>query len=309
MNRALLIVDDEPDVTSSLNRQLKRDGYSIYSANSGGTGLQLLKENDIGVVVSDLMMPEMDGITFLELVKQHKPDVVRMLLTAHGSLDNAMAAVNRLQIFGYLTKPWSAEELKGTIARAFQQYNLSAENKRLQQLTKAQNQRLSFINENLEDSVRKRTFQLEEAIREGVVMLAMAAEAKDDDTGEHIHRIRRLTYEICTGLGISSEESEQISFFSIMHDVGKIHIPDSILQKPGSLSAQEWKVMQTHCLAGEKILGNKLFYQTAREIARSHHERWDGNGYPDGLKGELIPLDAFARFKPNTMFSWTFLCG
>ena len=292
MNRALLIVDDEPDVTSSLNRQLKRDGYSIYSANSGGTGLQLLKENDIGVVVSDLMMPEMDGITFLELVKQHKPDVVRMLLTAHGSLDNAMAAVNRLQIFGYLTKPWSAEELKGTIARAFQQYNLSAENKRLQQLTKAQNQRLSFINENLEDAVRKRTFQLEEAIREGVVMLAMAAEAKDDDTGEHIHRIRRLTYEICTGLGISSEESEQISFFSIMHDVGKIHIPDSILQKPGSLSAQEWKVMQTHCLAGEKILGNKLFYQTAREIARSHHERWDGNGYPDGLKGELIPLAA-----------------
>jgi len=292
LNRALLIVDDETNVTKSLNRQLRRDGYSIYAANSGGTGLQLLKENDIGVVLSDLMMPEMDGITFLELVKQQKPDVVRMLLTAHGSLQNVTAAVNRLQIFGYLTKPWSTEELKGTISRAFQQYNLVAENKRLQQLTKAQNQRLSLINENLEDSVRKRTFQLEEAIREGIVMLAMAAEAKDDDTGEHIYRIQRLTCEICTGLGMSSEESEQISFFSIMHDVGKIHIPDSILQKPGSLNVQEWKVMQTHSLAGEKILGNKPFYQTAREIARSHHERWDGNGYPDGLMGESIPLAA-----------------
>jgi putative two-component system response regulator len=91
---------------------------------------------------------------------------------------------------------------------------------------------------------------------------------------------------------MSSEESEQISFFSIMHDVGKIHIPDSILQKPGPLTAEEWEVMQTHCIAGEKILGNKPFYQTAREIARSHHERWDGNGYPDGLKGESISLAA-----------------
>ena len=119
MNRALLIVDDEPHVTSSLNRQLRRDGYAIYAANSVQTGLKMLKENDIGVVLSDLMMPEMDGITFLESVKNHKPDVVRMLLTAHGSLNNAMAAVNRLQIFGYLTKPWSAEELKSSSCQGF----------------------------------------------------------------------------------------------------------------------------------------------------------------------------------------------
>jgi len=291
-NGALLIVDDEPNVTSSLNRQLRLDGYTIYTANSGKAGLELLKENNIGVVLSDLMMPEMDGVTFLELVKQERPEVVRMLLTAHGSLNNAMAAINRLQIFGYLTKPWSSEELRGAITRAFQHYNLIAENKRLQQLTEEQNQQLSLINDNLENLVRKRTFQLEEAVREGVVMLAMAAEAKDDDTGEHVHRIQEVTREICAGLGIPSEESEQISFFSIMHDVGKIHIPDRILQKPGPLDAEEWGVMQTHCIAGEKILGNKPFYQTAREIARSHHERWDGNGYPDGLKGESIPLAA-----------------
>ena len=291
-NRALLIVDDEQNVISSLNRQLRRDGYTVYAANSGSTGLHLLKENDICVVLSDLMMPEMDGIRFLELVKHHKPDVVRMLLTAHGSLNNAMTAVNRLQIFGYLTKSWPIEELKATVARAFEHYNLVAENKRLQQLTEEQNQQLSHINENLENLVHTRTFQLEEAVREGIVMLAMAAEAKDDDTGEHVHRIQGLAREICAGLGMPSEESEQISFFSIMHDVGKIHIPDRILQKPGPLTAEEWEVMQTHCIAGEKILGNKPFYQTAREIARSHHERWDGNGYPDKLKGESIPLAA-----------------
>jgi putative two-component system response regulator len=291
-NRGLLIIDDEPNVIGSLNRQLRRDGYTIYSANSGKKGLRLLNEKDIGVVLSDLMMPEMDGITFLELVKQYKPDVVRMLLTGNGSLNNAMNAVNRLQIFGYLTKPWSAEQLKGTIARAFKHYNLITENKRLHQLTRTQNQQLNLINETLEDLVRKRTDQLEEAIREGVVMLAMAAEAKDDDTGDHVHRIQQLTRKICIGLKMSSEDSDQISFFSIMHDVGKIHIPDGILKKPGPLTDKEWDIMQTHCIAGEKILGNTPFYQTAREIARSHHERWDGKGYPDGLKSESIPLAA-----------------
>jgi len=291
-NQALLIVDDEPNVTSSLNRQLRPDGYTIYAANSGSAGLQLLRKHDIGVVLSDMKMPEMDGITFLGLVKQERPDAVRMLLTAHGSLKNAMAAINRLQIYGYLTKPWSPEELKEAITRAFQHYNLIAENKRLQRLTEEQNQQLGLINENLEDLVRKRTFQLEEAVREGIVMLAMAAEAKDDDTGEHVHRIQGLARDICAGLGMSSEESEQVSFFSIMHDVGKIHIPDRILQKSGPLTAEEWEVMQTHCITGERILGEKAFYQTAREIARSHHEHWDGSGYPDGLKGESIPLAA-----------------
>jgi cyclic di-GMP phosphodiesterase len=292
MNRALLIVDDEPNVTFSLNRLLRPDGYIIYSANSGTAGLKVLKEKDIGVVLSDLMMPGMDGITFLESVKQLKDDVVCMLLTANGSLNSAMDAVNRLQIFGYLTKPWSVGQLKGSIARAFKHYNLIAENKRLQELTQTQNKQLNFINENLEHLVQKRTLQLEEAVREGIVMLAMASEAKDDDTGEHIRRIQELTREMCMELGISSEECEKISFSSIMHDVGKIHIPDRILRKPGPLTDKEWDVMRTHCIAGEKILGNKPFYNTAREIARSHHERWDGNGYPDGLKGESIPLAA-----------------
>jgi putative two-component system response regulator len=89
---------------------------------------------------------------------------------------------------------------------------------------------------------------------------------------------------------MSSRESEQIGFFSMMHDVGKIHIPDNILRKPGPLANQEWAVMKTHTIAGEKILSNKAFYPTARKIARNHHEHWDGSGYPDGLKGEAIPV-------------------
>ena len=123
-------------------------------------------------------------------------------------------------------------------------------------------------------------------------MLAMAAEAKDDDTGKHVNRIQDLTKDICIGIGMSPDDSRLIGFYSIMHDVGKIHIPDKILKKPGPLTDAEWVVMKTHTIAGEKILGNKPFYKTAREIARSHHERWDGSGYPDGLKKEEIPLSA-----------------
>ncbi|MGA8181410.1 MAG: HD domain-containing phosphohydrolase [Desulfobacterales bacterium] len=291
-NQTLLIVDDEPNVIRSLTRQLRQDGYTIYSANSGENGLRMLNGKDIGVVLSDLKMPEMDGITFLNSVKHQKPDAVCMLLTGNGSLHSAMDAVNRLQIFGYLTKPWSVQQLKTTIARAFKQYNLIEENQRLQELTQAQNQQLSLVNENLEMLVQKRTFQLEEAVREGVVMLAMAAEAKDDDTGGHIRRIQELTRDVCIKLRLSPEESERISFFSMMHDVGKIHIPDHILRKSAPLTKKEWEVMRAHCIAGEKILGKKPFYKTAREIARSHHERWDGNGYPDELKGQSIPLAA-----------------
>ena len=292
LNQSLLIVDDEPKIISSLKRLLRHKNYSIYSANSAKAGLEFLKENNIGLVISDLMMPEMDGITFLETVRQIKPDVVRILLTGHGTLENAMDSINRSQVFGYLTKPWLPEIMSGTIEGAFQHYNLLLENKRLQKLTEKQNKQLNIVNENLENLVHERTLELEEAVREGVVMLALAAEAKDDDTGEHIYRIQQSTRDICAALGMSSKESEQIAFFSIMHDVGKIHIPDSILQKPGPLTVEEWVVMQTHCIAGGKILGDKPFYQTAREIARSHHERWDGNGYPDGLKEDSIPLPA-----------------
>ena len=292
MNNNLLIVDDEQNVLSSLKRQLRHEGYTIYSATRGKAGLDILQRHDIGVILSDQMMSEMDGVTFLEAAKKHKPDVPRLILTGHSGLENAIAAINNCQIFGYLTKPWSPEALKETLSRAFEHYNLLMENKRLQKLTDEQNQALKGFNANLEDLVQKRTMQLEEAVREGIIMLAMAAEAKDDNTGEHIYRIRDLTYDICRGLSISPEESEQISFFSMMHDVGKIHIPDSILKKQGKLTEQEWSIMKKHTIAGEKILGNKPFYQTAREIARSHHEHWDGNGYPDGLKEEAIPLVA-----------------
>ena len=291
-NRTLLIVDDEPNVVSSLKRQIRREGYTVYSAQSGRAGLEILDQQDVGVVISDYWMPEMDGITFLESVKNRDPDAVRILLTANSVLDNAIAAINRTQIFGYLPKPWSEEDLKKTIAKAFEQYDSVLEKKRLIELTSQQNTALKHFNANLEGLLAERTVQVEDAVREGIMMLVLAAEAKDDDTGDHLGRIRNHTRKLCEGLGLSPKETEDISFFSMMHDVGKIFIPDGILRKPGSLTADEYAVVKQHSLVGEKILGKKPFYHIARQIARNHHERWDGCGYPDGLKGQDIPLPA-----------------
>jgi putative two-component system response regulator len=292
VNRNLLIVDDEPNVLSSLKREVRQEGYTIYLATQGEAGLDILQNHNIGVILSDQMMPKMDGITFLERAKQRNPDAVRLILAAHESLENAMAAIDRAGVFGYLTKPWSSDELKGTIARAYEHYDLIMENRRLQRLTSEQNEALKKFNADLEGLVHDRTMQLEEAIREGVLMLALAAEAKDDGTGQHVQRICELTQAISVKLGMSAAESERIGFFSMMHDVGKIHIPDDILKKPGPLTEEQWSVMKSHTAIGEKILGSKPFYQTAREIARSHHEKWDGSGYPDGLRGDAIPLTA-----------------
>ena len=146
--------------------------------------------------------------------------------------------------------------------------------------------------EKLEERVRQRTRELHEAHMEAIYMLAVAAEAKDMDTGKHVRRIERFTRLIAERIGLSTTESEAIGYSAILHDIGKIHVPDRILSKPGPLDDDERAQMQQHTLAGERILSNTSFFDRARRIARSHHENWDGTGYPDRLTGESIPLEA-----------------
>ncbi len=291
-DRHLLIVDDEPSVLKSIGRVFRRDGVHCYPALSAKEALELLEKQDIGVVVSDLCMPEMDGVSFLEKIKSIRPDVVRVLLTGQGSKNSAVAAINRSGVFMYLTKPWDDDALKAAVDKAFQHHELKNENRRLLTLTQQQNRELNTLNQHLEALVSQRTSALEAALENGILMLASAAEAKDDATGDHVRRIAALAKDICIAAGLSEKESEDISFASMMHDVGKIHIPDRILQKRGALTPEEREIMKTHTLSGERILGTSVFYQLARQIARSHHERWDGTGYPDGYGGGKIPISA-----------------
>ncbi len=287
-----MVVDDEPNILKSIERTLRGQGLRILTADSGPKGLALIKDTEVNVVVSDNHMPAMDGITFLERVRAYDSKITRIMLTGHASVDCAQQAINRSKIFEYLTKPWNNEDLKTTIRRSIDHNFLLCENHRLQKLTESQNKELLHLNKTLQSRVRQRTSQLDNAVREGLLMLALAAEAKDEDTGNHIKRIQDLTRATCKKMGMEEVTAEKIAFASIMHDVGKIHVPDNILQKKGKLTETEMDVMKQHTIAGEKILGKSPFYEIARQIARSHHERVDGKGYPDGLSGNNIALPA-----------------
>lgn len=144
----------------------------------------------------------------------------------------------------------------------------------------------------LEAKVRQRTHQLHEANMDAITMLAIASETKDHDTGAHVRRLQRYTQAVAQQLGLSAREAEELGYSAILHDVGKIQVPDEILKKPGRLTSDERAVMEQHTTAGEAILSDKPFFATARVIARSHHENFDGSGYPDRLAGDAIPLSA-----------------
>lgn len=277
---------------SSITRLLRNDSIICHTAQNGAKGVEIFQHHNIGVVLSDQRMPHMDGVTFLEKIREINPDAVRLLLTGYSSRANAIEAINRSGVFMYLTKPWNTDELRTVIDRAFTHYRLKMENKRLLELTQSQNESLRSLNLHLEDLVTERTSELHTAVRTGILMLSHAAEAKDDVTGGHILRIAELTEKTCLTMGMNPMEAEEIGFFSIMHDVGKIHIPDFILQKKGKLTEEEYRIMKNHTVAGEKIIGESKFYAIARQVARHHHERWDGSGYPDCLSGEQIPLTA-----------------
>jgi PAS domain S-box-containing protein len=151
---------------------------------------------------------------------------------------------------------------------------------------------LKKINEKLEDRVRRRTAELHDANMDAIYMLAVAAEAKDHDTGAHVLRIQRYCQALASAIGMGDAEAEEIGYSSILHDVGKLHVPDHILNKPGPLDDDERRAMEQHTVVGERILSTRPFFSRARLIARSHHENFDGSGYPDGTGGQSIPVEA-----------------
>lgn len=151
---------------------------------------------------------------------------------------------------------------------------------------------LKHYSEQLEEKVRERTAELREANMDAIYMLAVAGEAKDYDTGAHVLRIRKYAELMATELGLPSAEVERIGYSALLHDIGKMIVPDSILKKAGPLTPEERQIIQGHTLAGERILSDKPFFAVARQIARSHHENWNGTGYPDRLEADAIPLAA-----------------
>ena len=262
----LLFIDDEPDIVDAL-RRLFRKKYRVLTATSGEEGLALIRSEPVDLIICDQRMPDVTGDKVLATARTVRPEAIRILLTGYSDIEALISCVNDAGLYKYLTKPWEPEMLRLTVERALEALHL-------------------------ERLLKTTASELEEAYQNAVTMLSIACEGKDEDTGNHVQRVQHYTAAMAMDLGIAEDQAQHMGVMSILHDVGKMSIPDAILKKPGKLTPEEWEIMKTHTTEGVRILGDHPFYAVAREIAGYHHENWDGSGYPHGLKGEDIPLSA-----------------
>jgi putative two-component system response regulator len=277
-NCKILLVDDTKINIDILVRALKSD-YLLSVALSGKKAIEYTKNNRVDLILLDIVMPEMNGFEVCKKLKEDKTtkEVPIIFITAmddprYKTLGFEAGAVD------YITKPFDATEVK---ARVKTHLTL----KIAQEALKNQN----LI---LDEKVKERTRELEETQIEVIDRLVMAAEYRDEETGNHIKRMSKYCEIMGKAAGLSAKECKILSVASTMHDIGKIGIPDVILLKPGKLTLNEMEIMKTHTTIGSRLLtgSESVLLQTAEVIARTHHEKWDGRGYPKGLNQDNIPL-------------------
>jgi putative two-component system response regulator len=275
----ILAVDDEPMNRELIATVLGKEGYEVLHAEDGEDALRVLGSKAVDVILMDVMMPVMDGFEAVRRIKADEAlkNIPIIMLTALSD-KNSLKESLKLGANEFLSKPFEIDELKIRIKNMVivKQYQ-----------------------DGLEDMVAVRTKELEKALadlknseRDVIATLVKASEFKDTDTAEHIERMSLYSHFIAKKLGLSEAEQELILSAAPMHDVGKIGIPDSILLKPAKLTNEEFETMKSHSAIGFEILSvrDNDILKAGREIAISHHEKWDGSGYPKGLSGEQIPL-------------------
>ncbi len=281
MSSRIMVVDDDPQNLRYLTRILADAGYGALRVTSEPRQvLAIFAEFRPDLILLDLHMPEMDGFEIMEALRPWIPEesyLPILVLTGDGSLENKERAL-AAGAMDFLTKPFNATEARLRIR------NLLA--------TRQLHLQLQDHNQLLEARVEERTAELERARVEILERLARAAEYRDDDTGEHTRRVGELSAALARVLGCPEDEVQLIARAAPLHDIGKIGIPDAVLLKPGKLTPEEFDVMRTHAAIGARILSGSdvPLLRLAAAISISHHERWDGSGYPEGIAGEGIPL-------------------
>lgn len=280
----ILIVDDERLICSILAQRLSKEGYACVTANDGTEALQSFYKEKFSLIISDIRMPVMDGLELLRNVKTVNPNMMVIIATAYPEIDMAVEAM-RLGAYDFLIKPVDLDLMVLSVKRALEKKRLEEE--------------IEFHHQHLEKLVEERTAKLQEAYTvlkrahlDSVKILAGAIDAKDPYTRGHSERVRKFSVRIGMKLNFSEKALETLVFGALLHDIGKIGIKDEILQKQGPLDSEEYKYIQEHPLIGAKIVEGIDFFKDKISIIRHHHERFDGGGYPDGLAGEAIPLEA-----------------
>ncbi len=277
-----LVVDDDPSITEALTKVVKSMGFEVISHTDPR---EAAKETAFDLIITDFMMPHMSGVELLHALRATRPEAVRLLITAANDFKVAMKAVNEGEVFKLLGKPWGLNELRSAITQAVDYHRLIQDNKRLTREVNERNAQLTALNATLEQQVTERTTGL----LEGMIR---ALDYRDTETQWHSWRVARFTRRIAEAMGISGEQLVQIEQGALLHDIGKIGVRDAILLKPGPLTPEEWVEMKKHPEQGYRMLANIPYLQPAADIVFQHQEKWNGQGYPRGLKGEEITIGA-----------------
>ena len=264
----ILIVDDEDNNLQLLKRSL-RHNYNVLTATNGREALNIVDTvgPEISMIISDQRMPEMQGIEFLEEVSTSYPDIVKILLTGYTDTDVIIDAINKCNLYQYILKPFDPNTLLNIVEQGLKKFEM--------------------VNQNIELSK-----ELNELFYKTIKAISSALDAKDKYTHGHSYRVTLYSMILAKKLGYTDEFIESIETAGLLHDIGKIGIPQSILCKPGKLTDEEYQSMKTHPSQGEKMVHEVKQLGKITDWIKSHHERWDGKGYPSGLSGENIPLAA-----------------
>ncbi len=305
----ILLVDDEVNITRSLRRLLAQvEGYEVFLANSGAEGLaQIEAEPDFGVIISDQRMPEMTGVEFLGQARERVPEAVRILLTGYADMEATIAAINQGAVYRYLTKPWQDDELLAAVNEAADLYRLVGENKRLNALVAKQNAELQEWNTRLKsrvldqtsqlraksDSLAEANQQLRSSFSETIKALAGLIEMRDRRAQGHSRNVAELVETMAKTMGLSAEEVRKFRSAALLHDIGKIALPDGLLRKPVvDLNDSEHREYQRHVVRGQAAIDPVPELRELGLMIRHHHENFDGSGFPDHLRKDGIPLGA-----------------
>lgn len=256
----VLFVDDEVSILNAVERTFQDSGLRVLTANSAKKALEILERDEIAVIVTDNMMPGMNGIELLTRIRMLSPDTVRVMMTAYADLNMAIDAINKSEVFRFVTKPWNNDDL------------------------------ITVVNEGIT------RFQVVRGLREGdetkFRSIAQAIELKDPYTRGHCDRVAEYAVSLAESQGLSGELIRDIRFGGWLHDCGKIGVPESILNFAGKLLPDQYELVKQHPLWGSEVARQARMSRTIVNIILYHHERYNGMGYPVGLKGDQIPIEA-----------------
>jgi response regulator RpfG family c-di-GMP phosphodiesterase len=299
----ILIVDDEEIVLVSLRDTLAREGYQVTTAPDAVAALSCVKQRPCSVIITDQQMPVLTGLELLSQAKELQPDATRILITAVLNLTTVIEAINKGEIYRFIIKPWLREELLVTIRNAVQRYELVCRNQTLQATTLTMNDKLGKLNADLgaqiarvaeqKSELERLNLALEQNLQCSVELCLKTMQTFYPTLGSRARRVYELCRAMAEGLHLSAQERQTLEVSAWLHDIGLVGVPRQLIRQweeaPASLTPPERKVIEQHPVLGEELAGFAHPLKNVGALIRSHHERFDGGGYPDGWKGPEIP--------------------